>query len=139
MAELKTKKNDASVEKFLASVSDKQKREDSFIILEMLKKASKSEPKMWGPAIIGFTDRKLKYESGRELDWFTIGFSPRKQNIALYLPGGHEGVADVIKKLGKYKTGKGCLYINKLSEVDTKVLQKAFTESVKNAKDNCGC
>lgn len=139
MAELKTKKNDASVEKFLASVTDKQKREDSFIILEMLKKASKSEPKMWGPAIIGFKERKLKYESGRELDWFTIGFSPRKQNIALYLPGGHEGVADIIEKLGKYKTGKGCLYIYKLSEVDTKVLQKAFTESVKNAKDNCGC
>lgn len=139
MAELNTKKNDASVEKFLASVSDKQKREDSFIILEMLKKASKSEPKMWGPAIIGFKDRKLKYPSGRELDWFTIGFSPRKQNIALYLPGGHEGVADILENLGKYKTGKGCLYINKLSEVDTKILQKAFTESVKNAKDNCGC
>ena len=139
MAELKTKKNDASVEKFLASVTDKQKREDSFIILEMLKKASKSEPKMWGPAIIGFKDRKLKYASGRELDWFTIGFSPRKQNIALYLPSGHEGVADILENLGKYKTGKGCLYINKLSEVDIKVLQKAFTESVKNAKDNCGC
>ena len=139
MAELKTKKNDASVEKFLASVTDKQKREDSFIILEMLKKASKSEPKMWGPAIIGFKDRKLKYESGRELDWFTIGFSSRKQNIALYLPGGHEGVADIIENLGKYKTGKGCLYINKLAEVDTKVLQKAFNESVKKTKDNCGC
>lgn len=139
MAELKTKKNDASVEKFLASVKDKQQKEDSLAILEMLKKASKSVPKMWGSAIIGLKDRKLKYESGRELDWFTIGFSPRKKNIALYLPGGHESVADVIEKLGKYKTGKGCLYINKLADVDTKVLQKAFNESVKRAKDNCGC
>jgi hypothetical protein len=139
MAELKTKKNDASVEKFLASVTDKQKREDSFIILEMLKKASKSEPKMWGSAIIGFKDRKLKYASGRELAWFTIGFFPRKQNIALYLPGGHEAVADVIENLGKYKTGKGCLYINKLADVDAKVLQKTFNESVKKAKYDCGC
>lgn len=139
MAELKTQKTSASVEKFLASVTDKQKREDSFTILEMLKKASKSEPKMWGPAIIGFKDRKLKYASGRELDWFTIGFSPRKQNIALYLPGGHEGVADILENLGKYKTGKGCLYINKLTDVNAKVLQKAFNESVKKAKDDCGC
>ncbi|KAF0151470.1 MAG: hypothetical protein FD143_1949 [Ignavibacteria bacterium] len=139
MAELKTQKTDASVSKFLASLSDKQKKEDSFTILEMLKKASKSEPKMWGGAIIGLKDRKIKYESGRELDWFTIGFSPRKQNIALYLPGGYEAVADVIENLGKYKTGKGCLYINKLSDVDTKVLQKTFNESVKRAKENCGC
>lgn len=137
MAELKTQKTNASVDKFLASVKDKQQKEDSITILEMLKKASKSEPKMWGSAIIGLKNRKLKYESGRELDWFTIGFSPRKQNIALYLPGGHEAVADIIEKLGKYKTGKGCLYINKLADIDPKVLQKVFNESVKRAKDNC--
>ena len=97
----------------------------------MMKKATKDKPKMWGPSIIGFCDVHLKYESGRELDWFRIGFSPRKQNITLYLSGTLDSRATLLKKLGKHKTGKGCLYINKLSDVDTKVLEKIITQSTK--------
>ena len=124
MAELKTKKTEASVEKFINSVPDKEKVKDSFVILEMMKKVTGEEPKMWGSSIIGFGNVKLKYESGRELDWMRIGFSPRKQNLTLYIGVGNKekNFESDLKKLGKYKTGKGCLYINKLSDVDTKVL-----------------
>ncbi|MGB3075037.1 MAG: DUF1801 domain-containing protein [Chitinophagales bacterium] len=122
-AALKTRKNESSVHDFLNTVKDEQQRKDSIAILQMMKKATGDEPKMWGAAIIGFGNVHLKYESGRELDWFKIGFSPRKQNITLY------GVnlnaqAELLKNLGKYKTGKGCLYINKLTEVDTAILKK---------------
>lgn len=130
MVELKTKKTTVSVTEFLNKISDKQKREDAFVILDLLEKATKDKPKMWGSAIVGFLDVHLKYESGRELDWFKIGFSPRKQNLTLYI---HEAVAkqqELLKKLGKHKTGRGCLYINKLSEVDLKVLQEIIKKSL---------
>lgn len=123
-AELKTKENRASVESFLKSVKDKQKREDSFAIVEMMQKATGEKPKMWGSAIVGFGNIHLKYASGRELDWMKIGFSPRKQNLTLYVLCGTERQNALVKKLGRYKTGKGCLYINKLSDVDTKVLEQ---------------
>lgn len=122
-AELKTKKNEASVEDFLNAVKDEQQRKDSFTILQMMKKATGSEPKMWGPSIIGFGNVHLKYESGRELDWFRMGFSPRKQNLTLYGINS-KGQAGLLKKLGKHTTGKGCLYINKLTDVDTATLKK---------------
>src|SRR5437867_1236887 len=122
-AELKTKKNEASVEDFLNTIKDEQQRKDSFTILQMMKKATGDEPRMWGSAIIGFGNVQLKYESGRELDWFKMGFSPRKQNLTLYGVNG-KGQAELLKKLGKHKTGKGCLYINKLTDVDTAVLKK---------------
>ena len=131
MAELKTKLTKLSVEDFINAIAEEQKRKDAFAILEMMKKATKDKPKMWGPSIIGFCDVHLKYESGRELDWFRIGFSPRKQNITLYLFGTLDSRATLLKKLGKHKTGKGCLYINKLSDVDTKVLEKIITQSTK--------
>lgn len=133
MAEMKTKVNDASVRKFIESVPDEQKRADAFAIVEMMKEAAKLEPKMWGTAIIGFGNVHYKYESGREGDMCQMGFSPRKQNIALYLPGGHSAYVEELKKLGKYKTGKGCLYINKLVEVDTGVLKKIFQKGMKKA------
>lgn len=130
MAELKTKLNNASVDKFLKGVKDEQTRADCYQIIEMMNKATKAEPKMWGTSIIGFGSIHLKYESGRELDWFPIGFSPRKQNITLYLMGGLEQ-AELLGKLGKYSTGKGCLYIKKLADVDVKVLNKLITTSAK--------
>jgi len=124
LAKIKTQKTAASVEDFIESIPDQQKRKDSAVILKMMEKATKSKPKMWGSAIIGYGD--LRYKSpatGREVDWFKIGFSPRKANISLYLMDltRHE---EALKKLGKYKTGKGCLYINKLEDVDMKVLEK---------------
>jgi hypothetical protein len=124
MAELKTKKNAASVEGFLNTVKDKQKRDDSFSILEMFKKATGEKPEMWGPSIIGFGNVHLKYPSGRELDWMKIGFSPRKQNLTLYVLCNSKEQNELLKKLGKHKTGQSCLYINKLTDVNTQVLKK---------------
>ncbi len=129
MSELKTKVTKVSVDKFLQEIRDEKKREDCYQILKIMKKATKAEPKMWGTNIIGFGDYHYKYESGRENDWFLTGFSPRLQNLTLYMMGGFDG--ELLKKLGKYKTGKGCLYINKLEDVDTKVLTKLVTKSVK--------
>ena len=127
MAELKTKVNDASVNKFLKSFPE-DRREDCYTILEIMKKATKAEPKMWGTSIVGFGDYHYKYASGRENDWFITGFSPRVQNLTLYTLGGFD--SELLKKLGKYKTGKGCLYIKKLDDVDIKVLNDLITKSV---------
>lgn len=132
MAELKTRVTEASVDAFLTGIMDEQKREDCYQILKIMKKATKTEPKMWGTSIIGFGDRHYVYESGREGDWFITGFSPRAQNLTLYTSGGFD--PELLKKLGKYKTGKGCLYIKKLEDVDTKVLTDMINTSVKNAK-----
>jgi hypothetical protein len=132
MAELKTKLNDASVTDFLNGVKDEQKRADSFEILKMMQQITKQEPKMWGSSIIGFGNTHLKYESGRELDWFVIGFSPRKQDLTLYGLGNWME-SDLMKKLGKHKTGKGCLYINKLKDVDAKALKELIKLSFKAA------
>jgi len=124
VAELKTKQNTASVEGFLSAIKDKQKRDDSFSVLELMKKVTGENPAMWGPSIIGFGNVHLKYPSGRELDWMKIGFSPRKQNLTLYVLCNSKEQGELLKKLGKHKTGQSCLYINKLSEVDTNVLKK---------------
>jgi hypothetical protein len=126
----KTQKTDLSVTDFLNSLPDETKRQDSFTVLELMKQVSGSEPKMWGPSIIGFGDTHYKYESGREGDWFQVGFSPRKQNLTLYIMGGLPSYADLLGKLGKYKTGKGCLYINKLTDVDVEVLKEMISRSI---------
>jgi hypothetical protein len=131
MAELKTKKTNHSVDKFLKGVKDKEKQEDCFKIVDMMTKATKAEPKIWGTSIVGFGDYRYKYSTGREGDWFQIGFSPRKANITIYLMGGMKN-ADLLKKLGKHKTGGGCLYINKLSDVDFKILNELIKVTVKN-------
>ena len=107
MAEIKTKVNEASVEEFLSKVEDEQKRKDSFEIVKIMKQVTKEEPKMWGPAIIGFGSYHYKYESGREGDMPQIAFSPRKQNITLYIGVGDNAENPLLKKLGKYTTGKG--------------------------------
>ncbi len=131
MAELKTKKTELSVESFIKKVPEAQKRKDASVILGLMEKATKSKAKMWGTAIIGFGDKLLKYESGRELDWFVMGFSPRKQNFALYIPGAVEKQQSLLKNLGKHKAGKGCLYINKIEEVDLTVLKEIIARGAK--------
>lgn len=128
MAELKTKKTDDSVEAFIKKMKDAQKQKDAFAIFNLMKAATKSPGKLWGTSIIGFGDRRLKYESGRELDWFVLGFSPRKQNFALYIPGTVEKQQALLKKLGKHKTGKGCLYITKLEDVELSVLKEIISK-----------
>lgn len=134
MAELKTKPNAQSVEKFLSDIADEQTREDCFTIMKIMKQATKAEPKMWGPSIVGFGDYHYKYESGREGDWFLSGFSPRKQNLTLYIMAGFAKYETLMKKLGKYKTGKSCLYIKRLADVDLAVLKTLVQESVQHMK-----
>jgi hypothetical protein len=124
MAELKTKKTELSVEAYLKSIPDAQKQKDAFTILSLMEKATKAKGEMWGSSIVGFGVRHLKYESGRELDWPVMAFSPRKQNLTLYISGTVEKQQALLKKLGKHKTGKSCLYINKLEEVDMSILKK---------------
>lgn len=131
--EIKTKETDASVEDFINSISDEQKRKDSFAIIEMMQKATGEQPKMWGSGIIGFGNRV--YESpttGRAVDWLVIGFAPRKANISLYLSMDINSHSETLSKLGKHKTGKGCLYINKLADVDLNVLNGLIAESLTN-------
>ncbi len=132
--ELKTKVNDASVTKFLNSVTDEQKRADCFEILKIMKQITKEEPRMWGASIVGFGSYHYKGKSGREGDWMLTGFSPRKQNLTLYLMGGLDAHAALLKKLGKFTTSVGCLYIKTLDDVDKKVLKDLVQASVKRMK-----
>ena len=133
--EIKTKQTAASVEDFISAVKDEQKRNDSFVLLEMMKKASKEKPKMWGGSLIGFGNKRYKSPTtGREVDWFLIGFSPRKANLSLYLMINHKEHSDAIKKLGKHKTAGGCIYVNKLDDIDLKVLKGIIQASLVQGK-----
>ena len=134
MAENKTKPTQDSVTTFLNKIKDKQLRDDCFAIAAMMQKASNLAPVMWGSAIVGFGAHHYVYESGREGDTIVIGFSPRKANISLYLMGGLKNIEAELPKLGKYKTGKGCLYIKSLSDVNDTVLKKIFAKSFRLAK-----
>lgn len=132
MAEIKTKPTADSVEEFLNKVENEQKRKDSFAILEMMEKATGEKPNMWGSSIIGFGNMRYKSpNTGREVDWFVIGFSPRKANISLYLGLDVQEFAALLNKLGKHKTGVGCLYINKLSDIDQEVLKEMIIAASK--------
>lgn len=136
MAELKTKKNDASVEAFLQTIKEEQKRKDCNTILAMMKKATKAEPKMWGSSIVGFGSYHYKSErSKQEGDWFITGFSPRKQNLTLYIMPGIDYYKDLVQKLGKCRTSVSCLYINKLADVDMKVLNELVITAYKRMKE----
>jgi len=133
LVEIKTKATNGSVEDFLNKIPDEQKRNDSFVILEMMKKASKEEPKLWGSSIIGFGNKRYKSPTtGREVDWLLIGFSPRKANISIYLVSNIQEHAKELEKLGKHKTGVGCLYINKLEDIELKILKGIIESSLKN-------
>ena len=129
MAELKTKPNDASVEEFLAGVEDERKQQDCQTLLELMQRVTGEPPKMWGGSIIGFGSYHFKYASGREGDWFLTGFSPRKRNLTLYIMAGFRRYDELMAQLGKHKTGKSCLYINKLDDVDLEVLEELVTQS----------
>jgi hypothetical protein len=124
MAELKTKQNTKSVKQFIDSVDDEQKRKDSYILIKMMREITGAEPKMWGPSIVGFGNYHYKYESGHEGDMCIAGFSPRKANLTLYILPGFEKYKSLMQKLGKYKTGKVCLYIKTLNDIDLKVLRE---------------
>ena len=130
MAELKTQKNDASVEEFLDSVANEKKREDSYAILKLMRDVTGEEASMWGTSIIGFGSYRYRYASGREGEWFLAGFAPRKQNLTLYIMSGFDEYESLLADLGKYKTGKSCLYINKLADVDQATLRELVSKSV---------
>ncbi len=138
MAELKTKPTTNSVAKFLAAIPDADRRSDCQAIADMMAKITKKEPKMWGSSIVGFDDYHYVGASGREGDWFVVGFSPRAKAISVYLMGGLEHQTDLLAKLGKHKTGKGCLYVNKLKDVDFAVLTKMVKASVQEMKKRKG-
>lgn len=129
-ATLKTQPNAQSVDAFVSAIDDEQKRADSLTIIRLMSKKTKAEPKMWGSSIIGFGERHLKYDSGREMDWFITGFSPRKQNLTLYLGLGGFPHEELVARLGKYTTGKGCLYIKKLTDIDLKMLEALVEASI---------
>ena len=134
MAENKTKQNNQSVAKFISNVEDPQKREDSKAILALMKQVTKVEPKMWGDSMIGFGRFHYKSDSGREGDWFITGFSPRKQNLTIYITPGFDKYESLMKQLGKHKTSKGCLYVKKLEDVDMKVLKQLIKQSNQDMK-----
>ncbi|MGD2147395.1 MAG: DUF1801 domain-containing protein [Anaerolineae bacterium] len=132
MAEPKTKKTDASVEGFLNAVQDERKREDSFAVLDLMREATGEEPAMWGPSIVGFGSYTYKYASGREGEWPLTGFSPRKRDLTLYITSGFEGYAALLSRLGKFKTGKSCLYVKKLEDIDLPTLRELIKQSVES-------
>jgi hypothetical protein len=133
MAELKTRKTAASVDAFLTGVDDDQVRQDCRTIADIMAKATKAEPKMWGSAIVGFGTRRVKYSNGREADWMVTAFSPRKQNIVLYLSASFPERDALLKALGKHSCGKGCVYIKRLSDVHLPTLRKMIAASVRHA------
>jgi len=130
MAENKTQATDLDPITFLNTIEHPQKREDSFVILDLMKELTDSEPIMWGSSIIGFGKYSYNYASGRSGVWFITGFSPRKQSLTLYLMCGFDKVQALLDKLGKHKTGKGCLYINKLSDIDLTLLRELIQTSI---------
>jgi Domain of unknown function (DU1801) len=129
VATQKTKPTTSSVEEFVKSIDDPKRREDCLALIALMKKITKSEPRMWGPSIVGFGDHHYRYESGHEGDTFVLGFSPRKDALTLYLGGGIERFQATLDQLGKHKTGKGCLYIRKLEDVHESVLAKLLKQA----------
>jgi hypothetical protein len=136
MAKLKTQKTNASVTAFLKSVADDDRRKDCQTLVRIMKRAVGAEPKMWGSSIVGFGHYHYKYASGREGDWFLTGFSPRKQDLTLYIMAGFDRYDALMAKLGKHKTGKSCLYLKRLADVDVAVLEELISASVKHMTAN---
>ena len=134
MAENKTKPTAKSVPEFLERFIDPKRKADSLTIAALMERLSGSKPKMWGDSIVGFGDYHYKYASGREGDWFQVGFSPRKQNLTIYVMGYLEFYTDLLEGLGKYRHGKGCLYIKKLEDIDMRVLEKLISTSIERLK-----
>ena len=137
-AELKTKPTKQTVSAFIGAIEDPARRKECRAVAALMKKVTKASPKMWGGAIVGFGDIHLKYASGRELDWFKVGFSPRKQSLTLYLMPGSEKYAELLARLGKVKAGKGCVYVNRLEDIDVGVLERLVRESAVQAEKHRG-
>jgi len=134
MAELKTKRTTSSVADFLEAVEHPQRKADAQVLLQLMQRATREEPKMWGPSIVGFGSYHYRYASGQEGEWPLTGFSPRKAAMSVYIMSGFDRHAELMAKLGKFKTGKGCLYITKLADVDIKVLEQLVKASVQYMK-----
>ena len=134
MGELKTKKNKASVEEFLNSIENEKRREDAKVVLDLMKKVTNAKPSMWGSSIIGLGNFHYKTAHGKEQNWFLTGLSPRKQSLTLYIMTGFSHYDQILGRLGKFKTGKSCLYINKIEDVDLSVLEELITASVEFLK-----
>jgi hypothetical protein len=137
MAEMKTKVNDTSVSDFLNKIADPQIRQDCHTVVNIMKSATGAEPHMWGCAIIGFGEYTMTYPDGRSVPWMVIGFSPRKQNITLYTGSSFPEHDQLLAALGKHSTGKGCLYIKRLSDINIPTLQKLVNASVKHKLKSC--
>jgi hypothetical protein len=135
MAELETKENDASVEAFLDGIEDAARRADCRAVAELMREVTGEPPKMWGASIVGFGRYHYRYESGREGDWFVCGFSPRKQNLTLYIMDGFTGYQGLMERLGQHKTGKSCLYVKRLDDLDLGVLRRLVEESVATMRE----
>jgi len=135
MAELKTKATNESVEEFLNSIPDAERRQDCFAIAKLMEEVTGHKPRMWGPSIVGFGSFHYKYASGREGDWLVTGFSPRKKDLTLYFMMGFEKHRELMKQLGKHSTGKSCLYIKRLSDMHLPALKKLIKTSVKQLQD----
>lgn len=135
MAELKTKPNEQNVDTFLDSIEPEWKRHDSWEVLKLLRKITGEQPKMWGASIVGFGSYHYKYKSGREGDWFLTGFSPRKQSMTVYMMGGYTETSGLLEKIGKHKTGVGCLYFKKLADIDLGILKQLIEKSIERLKD----
>ncbi len=134
VAELKTKPHAGSVDAFLASVSDETKRQDCAVLRRLMEKITGAEARLWGPSIVGFGSYHYRYESGREGDWFLTGFSPRKRNLTIYVMAGFSRYEELLAKLGKHKTGKSCLYVNRLADLDLEVLAELIESSVEHVR-----
>ena len=134
MAKNKTTETSISVDDFINSVKDEMKRKDSFNLIKAMKKLTGFEPKMWGPSIVGFSSYHYKYDSGQEGDSPLVGFSPRASGLTLYLSGHFEKREELLEKLGKHKTDKGCIYIKKLDDINIETLQKMITNHIKHIK-----
>lgn len=136
MAEPKTIPTDQSVEQFLNDIGDEGKRRDSGTLLDLMREATQDEPRMWGSSIVGFGNSHYTYASGREGNWFRVGFSPRKQNLTVYIAGGFDQHADLMQRLGKHTTGKSCLYVKRLADVDLPTLKALIIRSVEDVPDS---
>lgn len=134
MAAPKTRQNNASVSDFLSSIEDPQRRQDARTVMALMQKITGERPRMWGTSIIGYGSYRYRYASGQEGDWPLTGLSPRKQALTLYIMSGFQGSESLMKKLGKYRTGKACLYVKRLEDVDLETLEQLIAKSVRHKR-----
>ena len=138
MTQRKTMENNAAVNAFLDAVENPRRRSDARQLLALMQEVTGEPPRMWGPSIVGFGKYHYRYASGREGDWPRVGFSPRKANLVIYIMPGFSDYGELLGKLGKFRTGKSCLYVNKLDDVNLELLEQLVRESIKEMKRRYG-